>query len=222
MFRPVRSVSSSVVALLVLGASAAPALAAANQAPTIDPIPVQFGIAHVSLNVQALGNDADGDRLYYSADGLPSGITIDPATGMISGQPASPGDSMIVVRVSDGAAAAATAFALHVASPPSAVDAIVALNPQVNVEGDRIDLDIELLWNESRLDDPGRIDRPPVGIFSVENLPSGLRFSKKFGRIHGRIDRGAASATPYLVTITMAEGDTLFTAVLPWTVLTTR
>ena len=113
---------------------------------------------------------------------------------MIIGEPASAGDSMILVRVSDGVAAASTAFALHVAEPAVAVDAIVALNPADEFEWDRIDLDIELLWNESRLDDPGRIDRPPVGIFSVERLPSGLRFTKKFGRIHGRIDRGTASA----------------------------
>lgn len=219
MIRPVRSVSAPVLVLL-LASMCGPRLAAAgNQAPTIDPVPVQFGIQGADLQVQLAGHDLDGDQLMYSAEGLPAGLAIDRVSGLIIGEPATAGDSTILVSVSDGWQTASTAFALHVAGAPTQVEAIVTLNPQTSYEWDRIDLDVELLWDQSRYGGHGRIDRPPVGIFSVEGLPSGLRFSKKFGTIRGRIDTGTARPTPYFVTITMAEGDTLYTAVVEWAVL---
>jgi hypothetical protein len=218
MFRPVRSVCVFAFTLLLAGVCAPRAAAAANQAPTIDAIPVQWGTAGSPLQVPLSGHDVDGDLLLYSAQGLPAGLTIDRVNGVIAGTPATAGDSMVVVIVSDGWLTASTAFALHVASAVSPVDAIVTLDPQLSHEGDRIDLDVELLWNDTR-DRNGRIDRPPVGIFSVDNLPPGLRFSKKFGTVRGRIDAGASRSGPYMVTITLAEGDNLFTAVFDWTVL---
>ena len=218
MFRPARGVLVGASALLLVSLCAAPAAAAANQAPTIDAVPVQFGIEGASLHVQLAAHDLDGDPLLYSAEGLPAGLLLDRVNGIIAGTPASGGDSLVVVTVSDGWLTAKTTFALHVADAASPVDAIVTLDAQTNSEGDRIDLDVELLWNETR-DRQGRIDRPPVGVFSVENLPPGLKFSRKFGRIRGRIDPGAASHGPYTVTITLMEGNNLFNATFTWTVL---
>ncbi|WP_283193223.1 tandem-95 repeat protein [Rhizobium sp. AN80A] len=39
-----------------------------------------------SLNISAFFSDADGDPLTYAASGLPAGLTIDPATGLVSGR----------------------------------------------------------------------------------------------------------------------------------------
>ena len=219
MFRPARGVFvGASVFLLFISLCAAPAAAGMNQAPTIDAVPVQFAIEGASFQVPLAGHDPDGDALLYSAEGLPPGVAIDRASGVIAGAPATAGDSLIVVVVSDGWLTATTSFALHVAEAKSPVDAIVTLDPQTNYEGERVDLDVELLWNDTR-DRQGRIDRPPVGVFSVENLPPGLKFSRKFGRIRGRINSGASRGGPYCVTITLMEGNNLFNATFTWTVL---
>ena len=219
MFRPARGVLVAASALLLLvSLCAAPAAAGVNQAPTIDVVPVQFAIEGASFQVPLAGHDGDGDALLYSAEGLPPGLAIDRVRGVIAGTPATSGDSLIVVVVSDGWLTATTSFALHVADASSPVDSIVTLDPQTNYEGERVDLDVELLWNDTR-DRQGRIDRPPVGVFSVENLPPGLKFSRKFGRIRGRVDNGAARGGPYCVTITLMEGNNLYNATFTWTVL---
>src|SRR3954463_541646 len=127
MFRRVRSVPA--LAALVLTAMCAPAAAAANQAPGIDPIPVQFGAEGLGFSLQVPGHDSDGDPLYYSAAGLPDGLTIDQVTGMIYGRPAAPGDSTIVVIASDGSLSAAAEFTLHVAAAPTMVESLITFTP---------------------------------------------------------------------------------------------
>ena len=218
MFRSARGVFVAAALLLSVSLCAAPAAAAVNQAPTLDAVPVQFAIEGASFQVPLAGHDGDGDPLLYSAEGLPAGLAIDRVRGVIAGTPATSGDSLIVVVVSDGWLTATTSFALHVADASSPVDSIVTLDPQTNYEGERVDLDVELLWNDTR-DRQGRVDRPPVGVFNVENLPPGLKFSRKFGRIRGRIDNGAARGGPYCVTITLMEGNNLYNATFTWTVL---
>jgi hypothetical protein len=61
--------------------------------------------------------DPDGDALTYSAAGLPDGLAIDPATGVISGtlSAASAGSHAVTVGVTDGALIAQTSFTWQVA-----------------------------------------------------------------------------------------------------------
>ncbi len=58
-----------------------------NDAPVATPIAAQTNIdnAAVSVPVAASFSDVDGDALTYSATGLPAGLTINAATGVISG-----------------------------------------------------------------------------------------------------------------------------------------
>ena len=50
----------------------------------------QTGTVGDAVNLDADATDADADTLTYSATGLPDGVTIAPATGVISGTLAAP------------------------------------------------------------------------------------------------------------------------------------
>lgn len=53
----------------------------------------------VSMRIAAA--DADGDRLSYAATGLPAGLSVDPATGLISGRVSMSGTYQVTVTVTD-------------------------------------------------------------------------------------------------------------------------
>jgi large repetitive protein len=59
-----------------------------NDGPVVDtPLPSVAGVDGTSANIPTAGNfsDLDGDTLSFTASGLPAGLAIDPATGVISG-----------------------------------------------------------------------------------------------------------------------------------------
>src|SRR5262249_17356754 len=74
----------------------------------------------VTLQIQA--SDPDGDPLTFSATGLPTGLSINPTTGLISGtlSGATPGNYPVTVTVSDGVAAATQSFTWIVPGSESA------------------------------------------------------------------------------------------------------
>jgi subtilase family serine protease len=71
----------------------------------------------VALAVQ--GIDSGGLALSYAASGLPAGLSINPATGTISGTPAAAGSSTVTVTAADTFTnTGATQFSWTVTSPP--------------------------------------------------------------------------------------------------------
>ena len=59
---------------------------AANQAPTLTNPGPQTSNEGGAVNLQLVASDADGDPIRYAATGLPSGLTINTSTGLISGR----------------------------------------------------------------------------------------------------------------------------------------
>ena len=59
----------------------------ANDAPVAAPVPAMSGCdgQSVTLDIGSFFGDPDGDALRFTATGLPAGLSVDPATGRISG-----------------------------------------------------------------------------------------------------------------------------------------
>jgi O-glycosyl hydrolase len=70
----------------------------------------QTGTVGTAASLQVKGSDsATGQTLSYGASGLPAGLSINSATGLISGTPTGAGTSTVTVSVTDGTGASGSA-----------------------------------------------------------------------------------------------------------------
>jgi large repetitive protein len=112
---------------------------AANDAPTVAPLPARANVDSAVVNVPVADNftDLDGDTLTYSDGGtLPPGLSINPATGVISGtiapnasQGAPNGIYTVTITASDGnGGTISSTFSWTVTNPPPVAndDGIIA------------------------------------------------------------------------------------------------
>jgi len=89
-----------------------------NRAPTISGQPPTTAAVGGQYSFQVVAADADGDTLTFSATGSPAWMSLNAATGLLSGSPQSPGTfAGIILSVSDGKATASLpAFTVTVTS----------------------------------------------------------------------------------------------------------
>ncbi len=129
----------------------------------------------ISLPVAGAFTDPDGDALSYTATGLPAGLTIDPATGVISGtidrsaSQVNGGVYAITVTADDGrGGTVSTTFEWTVTNP-----APVASNDSVTTDEDT-DVNIAVLTNDVDADgDPLTITEAEAGNGTVTINPDG-------------------------------------------------
>jgi VCBS repeat-containing protein len=119
------------------------AVAPVNDAPTSTPIADRSGNDADPVTLDLSGNFADSDgTLSFAATGLPPGLSIDPATGIVSGtidRSASVGGSysVTVTATDDGGASTQQSFVWTVANPaPTAVDDIATVGENGLGSGD--------------------------------------------------------------------------------------
>jgi hypothetical protein len=163
-----------------------------NQAPTLDNPGDQLDHAGDVVSLQLSGYDVDGDTVTYSATGLPSGLSLDQTTGIISGTlPASAGASTpysVTVTASDGTLTASQTFNWFVTGAPVT---LTSPGDQTNSEGDVVSL--QLSANGSGL------------TYRASGLPSGLSLNTSTGLISGTVASGDAANGPYTATVTATD-----------------
>lgn len=167
---------------------------------------------NVSLQIEA--SDSDGDDLSYAASGLPGGLSIDVATGEISGVIASGAAAgspytVEITATDDGTPQEQDmeSFQWTVDVPPSN-DAPIVTNPgdQTSTEGQSISLQINAT-------DPNS----DALTYSASGLPAGLSISSG-GLISGTIASGAAQASPYSASVIVSDNENQTDVSFAWTV----
>lgn len=89
----------------------------ANQPPFLSNPGDQVSTVGEPVSLQLQATDPDGDPLTYSATNLPDGLTLDTATGVISGTPSTSGSRNVAAFVSDSLNDDETTFIWTVTSP---------------------------------------------------------------------------------------------------------
>lgn len=158
-----------------------------------------------TIGLFVTATDADGDPLAYSAIGLPAGLSIDSATGLISGTVGNQaaGAYPVTVAVTDGTNTAKTVFSWTIAD----ITQPTLVNPgsQSSNEGNSILLAIGA----------SDADGDPL-TYSALNLPAGLSIDSSTGKITGTINGGAAGI--YHVTIFVSDGFNRSFVDFDWTI----
>ena len=173
-----------------------------NQAPVLGPIgdqTIDEG-SLLSVAVSAFDGDSPANLLTYSIS-APSGMTVDPSSGIITWTPTEvqgPGTYSVVVTVTDVGTPSesdATSFAVTVIEVNSP--------PVVNSPGDQTSSEGELVSLTVTASDP---DLPANSLtFSTTGLPTGLVIDPASGTISGFVDYAADLGSPYSVTITVTD-----------------
>ncbi len=165
------------------------------------------GHDQVALPLSAV--DPDHDVLTYSATGLPAGLSIDDATGLISGEltMASAGVHQVTATASDGALSHSQTFTWTVTEANHA-PIVASLAPQTSAEGAHISLPVPAI-------DP---DGDAL-TYSASGLPSPLMIDAATGLIQGTLSYTSAGA--YDVTLMVSDGRVSRAQTFTWSVANT-
>ena len=141
----------------------------------------------------------------YTATGLPSGLSIDGSTGLISGTLSSSADMsspyVVSVTATLGANSTSQSF-LWTVTPVG----LAAVSDQTNTEGDTVSLQLQGLSNGGSL------------TYNASGLPNGLSLNSTTGLITGTIVAGDAANGPYTVDVSVSNGNVSASQTFNWTV----
>ncbi len=186
-----------------------------NRNPTFDQnVPDQTNAEGAVISLDAGATDPDGDPLTYAATGLPTGLSINTSTGLITGTIAftaasgSPYSVSVTVRDGPTTVDATDTFSWTVTNVNREPTFDQNVPDQTNAEGAVISLD-------AGATDP---DSDPL-TYAATNLPAGLSINTSTGLISGTISFTAAASSPYSVSVTVRDGATVdATDTFTWTV----
>ena len=146
-----------------------------NTAPTLAPPGDQSDVVGTPVSLALVASDPDPDVLSFAASQLPTGLSIDANTGVISGTPTAVQTRSVTVSVDDGVnPAVAQSFAWTITAPGNTPPTLGNPGDQQHNVGDLVSL--ALVAN-----DPD----PDVLTFGATNLPGGLSIDPGTGIISG-------------------------------------
>ncbi len=172
-------------------------LTAANQPPVFVTEPITSATVGQTYSYQAIGFDPDGDELSYLLVRGPAGMTMNPATGLVSWTPTpnSPASATVVVQVYDDAGSVATQVYTVVIGGVNQPPAFTGLPTQVTgTEG--VPLTVQVAAT-----DP---ENSPL-TYWADNLPPGAVFDPTLKVLSWTPAYGAAGTYPD-VTLTVSDG----------------
>jgi hypothetical protein len=177
-----------------------------NRAPTLSTIANQTHAENTAVSLQLAGSDPDGQALSYSVSGLPPSLSVNPATGLISGTLSytSAGTHSVTATVSDGSLSASQTFTWTVTNVnrPPTLDLVA---DQTHAENTAVSL--QLAGND------------PDGqtlTYTATGLPPSLTVSAATGLISGTLSN--TSAGSHSVTATVSDGSLSASRTFTWTV----
>ena len=174
----------------------------ANTAPTIAGVPAISATVGVIYTFSPVGNDADNDTLTYTIQNRPSWATFTPATGQLTGTPATGNigtTSNIVISVSDGTdSASLPAFNLQVVAAP--VTPPANRPPTISgVPATSVTAGTAYSFRPVASDPDGN-----TLTWSIQGLPAWATFSATTGRLSGT-PTAANVGTSARITITVSD-----------------
>ncbi|HTY44170.1 MAG TPA: putative Ig domain-containing protein [Patescibacteria group bacterium] len=170
-----------------------------NHPPVITSVPVTQVNENTLYNYQMTATDADNDTLTYSLVTAPSWLSINSATGLISGtSPSVNSDTNydIQARVSDGTNSVTQEYTLTVLNVPSNNTSIVITSPPVTLTNEKLEYDYQVIasgGNGNAL------------VYSLVTAPSWLSINSATGFISG-IAPVVNADTDYNVTVQVSDG----------------
>jgi putative Ig domain-containing protein len=180
-----------------------------NVAPTLVGTPATTATVGQVYTFAPVGDDANDDTLTYTCTNCPAWLTFTPATGRVSGTPATANigsTGAIIITVSDGQATAQLQFTLTVqaapATPPANRAPTITGTPATSVT-----VGSNYTFNPVGSDADGN-----TLTYSIQNQPSWATFSATTGRLTGR-PAAANVGTSARITISVTDGTA--TASLP-------
>ena len=154
----------------------------------------------VSLDLSQDVAALPGTTLTYSNTGLPTGLSLDSSTGLVTGTPNTAGNYLVKITVSDGTHSATGSFTWQISSV-----GIAAPGDQTNSEGDPVLVQLAGIAS-------GQVT------YVAANLPAGLTLNGQTGVISGTLSAGDAANSPYLVDIAAISGGNAASQSFLWTV----
>jgi len=179
-----------------------------NDAPTVStPIPDRTATEDSLFSMNIRGNFADvdgGDTLTFAATGLPTGLTLNPTTGVLSGIPtnANVGTNTITVTANDGnGGTVSDVFVLTVINTNDAPTVANPIPDQTATE----DSPFTVNTSSSFAD----VDAGDTLTFSAASLPAGLTIDSATGVISGTPTNAAVGVKNITVTANDNKGGTV-------------